>query len=69
MKIAINLVARYVLDELIKYLFLLYILIKSASIFQKSAEILTMNDENLYVLLSQLMVNVKNGNGAVNITN
>ncbi len=50
-------------------MFLLYILIKSASIFQKSAEIFTMNDENLYILLSQLMVNVKNGNGAVNITN
>jgi hypothetical protein len=54
---------------LIKYMFLFYIFIKSASIFQKSAEIFTMNDENLYILLSQLMVNVENGNGAVNITN
>lgn len=54
---------------LIKQLFLLNIVIKSASIFQKSILSFTVNDENLNILLSQLMVNVKKGNSAVKITN
>lgn len=54
---------------LIKQLFLLNIVIKSASIFQKSILSFTVNDENLNILLSQLMVYVKKCNSAVKITN